>query len=143
MKRFKTLAIMAIALLAALISSTAWADHGYGHYRYHHGGARVGVYFGGPVLGFPVYPYPAYPAYAYGYGPYGYYGPVTTVIATPASPPTYIEQGSAATSGAGTGATGPASDGYWYYCNKPDGYYPYVKQCDAGWQKVAPQPGGH
>jgi len=29
---------------------------------------------------------------------------------------------------------------YWYYCRKPDGYYPYVKQCPEGWMKVVPTP---
>jgi hypothetical protein len=29
---------------------------------------------------------------------------------------------------------------YWYYCRKPEGYYPYVKQCPEGWMKVVPTP---
>ena len=29
---------------------------------------------------------------------------------------------------------------YWYYCRKPEGYYPYVKQCPDGWMKVVPTP---
>ena len=29
---------------------------------------------------------------------------------------------------------------YWYYCRKPEGYYPYVKQCPDGWMKVVPAP---
>jgi hypothetical protein len=29
---------------------------------------------------------------------------------------------------------------YWYYCQEPQGYYPYVKQCPGGWMKVLPQP---
>ena len=24
----------------------------------------------------------------------------------------------------------------WYYCSDPAGYYPYVTQCDTGWQSV-------
>jgi hypothetical protein len=27
----------------------------------------------------------------------------------------------------------------WYYCSDPAGYYPYITQCDTGWQPV---PGG-
>jgi len=27
---------------------------------------------------------------------------------------------------------------YWYYCQKPQGYYPYVQQCANGWMKVVP-----
>jgi hypothetical protein len=26
----------------------------------------------------------------------------------------------------------------WYYCENPAGYYPYVKQCASGWQRVVP-----
>lgn len=144
MKRMKSAIILLLALVAALMTSTAWAHpgpgHGYGHGYYRHGGARVGLYVGGPVLGFPYYGYPGYGyGYGNGYGPYGYYAPATTVIMTPAAPPVYIEQSSTANN-AGAIASGPASDGYWYYCSNPDGYYPYVRQCSTGWQKVPPQP---
>jgi hypothetical protein len=30
---------------------------------------------------------------------------------------------------------------YWYYCQDPQGYYPYVQQCPRGWQPVSPTPG--
>ena len=123
-----------LLLVTATAGSGALAYGGRGGYGgHHHGGGRVGVFIGAPVLGFGL-PYYGYPGYAgYGYAPYGYYGPATTLVA-PSAPPVYIEQGSAA-------ASGPASDGYWYYCSNPDGYYPYVKQCANGWQKVPPQPG--
>jgi len=29
---------------------------------------------------------------------------------------------------------------YWYYCESPQGYYPYVKRCPSGWLKVVPAP---
>ena len=150
LNRMKSASVAVLALTAALATSTAWAHRGYGYgngngYGHHyHGGGRVGLFIGGPVLGFPYYGYPAYgyPAFGYGYGypPYGYYGPATTVITTPAAAPVYIEQSSAANN-VGAYPSGPASDGYWYYCSNPDGYYPYVKQCANGWQKVPPQPG--
>ena len=38
------------------------------------------------------------------------------------SPPTYIEQGDGNT--------------VWYYCDDPQGYYPDVTECAAGWQTV-------
>jgi hypothetical protein len=34
----------------------------------------------------------------------------------------------------------PQQQGYWYYCQNPQGYYPYVKECPAGWLQVVPQP---
>lgn len=156
LKSIKSAIAILIALAAALATSTAWAYGSQGHGYRHHGGARVGIFIGSPALGYPYYGYPNYGyghapygyapyGYAsYGYAPYGYplqgyYGATTTVIATPATQPVYIEQ-SSATNNASGNSSGPASDGYWYYCSNPDGYYPYVKQCANGWQRVPPQP---
>jgi hypothetical protein len=33
-------------------------------------------------------------------------------------------------------ANPPAPNQFWYYCAKPDGYYPYIPQCQVQWQKV-------
>jgi hypothetical protein len=30
----------------------------------------------------------------------------------------------------------PYSSQTWYYCSDPAGYYPYVTQCNTGWQTV-------
>lgn len=137
MKLIKLALTGLIVLTTGSLSVSALAYQGHGHYGGgYHGGGRVGVYFGGPVVGFgvPYYGYGyGYPGYGYGYGAYNYYGPGTTVVTTPVAPPVYIEQNNAAPSG-------PASDGYWYYCHNPDGYYPYVRQCAEGWQKVPPEP---
>jgi hypothetical protein len=32
--------------------------------------------------------------------------------------------------------TPPYSAQTWYYCSDPAGYYPYVTQCNTGWQTV-------
>ena len=53
------------------------------------------------------------------------------VVVQPA-PVTYVEQAPAAQ------AQAPAS--YWYYCSDSRAYYPYVKDCPGGWQRVSPQP---
>jgi hypothetical protein len=37
-------------------------------------------------------------------------------------------------------APAPAGS-YWYYCQNPAGYYPYVQQCAGPWQPVPPQGG--
>jgi hypothetical protein len=34
----------------------------------------------------------------------------------------------------------PQAQQYWYFCNNPKGYYPYVKGCPEGWMKVVPTP---
>jgi hypothetical protein len=122
MKLFKSL--FALALLAiAMTSSSAWADRYY-HGGYH-GGPRVGVVVGIGGPGYYRYPDP------YFYGPYPYAYP--PVVVAPAEPPVYIQQAPAQDM-----QPQPSND--WFYCRKPEGYYPYVKQCPGGWQRVAPQP---
>jgi hypothetical protein len=56
--------------------------------------------------------------------------PPSTVV-VPAQQPVYIERGDG-------GATPESDPHHSYYCHNPDGYYPYVKQCPGGWQKVSP-----
>jgi hypothetical protein len=53
----------------------------------------------------------------------------------PAVPPTYIEREPAP-------EARPPADAYWYYCRGADAYYPYVKHCPGGWERVSPQPPG-
>lgn len=36
----------------------------------------------------------------------------------------------------------PPEIGHWYYCRTSKGYYPYVKDCPVGWEKVSPLPPG-
>lgn len=113
MSVIKTTALMML-LAATAASSVAFAQHGHGHR-----GPRVGVYIGGPLWwGHPYYHAPSY-----------YYVP--TPIVQPS--PVYIEQAPAPA----VSAPAPA---YWYYCRESQGYYPYVKDCPAAWERVAPQP---
>lgn len=119
MKPQKLIAIL--ALIAGLFTSgIAAADRWHGGHGHAHVG--IGLYFG-PGFGYPYpyYPYPAYP----------YYPPV---VVAPASPPTYIEQDSQQQ------AEAQPQDYYWYHCDNPNGYYPYIKECPGGWQKVLPEP---
>ncbi|MGA8049499.1 MAG: hypothetical protein WCA09_04920 [Burkholderiales bacterium] len=108
------------SLLAALALGMALAVPAHAH----GGGGHVGIYLGGPI-GWPYY----YPYYGYGYG-YPYYYPPAVV--QPSSPPVYIERQD-------TQEAAPSTS-YWYYCPESKAYYPYVKQCPGGWQRVAPQP---
>jgi hypothetical protein len=129
MKSIKLLS--GLMLLAGIsISGTALADRGHGH-GHGHGGhvhGSFGLYFGFP---YPYDPYPYYNPYRY-----PYYPPVITVP-VPTQPPVYIEQGEAPP----TLQQAPAAENYyWYHCDRPEGYYPYIKECPGGWQKVAPTP---
>ncbi|OIQ88677.1 hypothetical protein GALL_294600 [mine drainage metagenome] len=115
MKRISPLLVLTM-LAGIAVSGMAQAD------RVHVG---IGLGFGVP---YPGYYYP--PPYPY-YYPYPYYPPV---VVAPAQPPVYVEQGSAQP------APAAAETYYWYHCEKPDGYYPYIKECPGGWQRVAPSP---
>jgi hypothetical protein len=70
-------------------------------------------------FGFPVYYSPWY------YPPPVYY-PYPAVVVPP-SPPVYVER--------------DRPEDWWYYCDQSKGYYPYVKECPGGWQRVSPVPG--
>ena len=109
-----------LALLVALACMTATEP-----LHAHHGSTRVsvGVGFG---FGYPFWGPPWGPWY---WPPYSYYYPVP--VAVPAPTITYVEQRS---------APRPASEAWWYYCENSRGYYPYVKACPGGWQRVAPLP---
>src|SRR5262245_6329421 len=74
---------------------------------------HVHFYWGPAWYWGPAYYYPP---------PYYYYPP------RPAEPTQYIER------------IDPAETGSWYYCEEARGYYPYVKDCAAGWTRVAPTP---
>ena len=48
----------------------------------------------------------------------------------PSSPPIYVERSDVV----------PEGGGSWFFCRESNGYYPYVKQCPGGWQRVPAQP---
>jgi len=111
MKAQKFIVVLLVMFLACINGASAHGWRG-----------NVGVYVG-PVWGPVWYPPP-------------YYYPPQVIVVPPAQPQVYIEQPEAA-------PAVPAAGGqqYWYYCANAKGYYPYVKDCPAGWQKVLPQPG--
>jgi len=111
MRSAKAILVLLLALGAAAASAPAFA-----HSRVH-----FGLYLGAPMYWQPYYYPPAYP----------YYYPPTVVV--PQSPPVYIEQG-------GQAEQAPAGQGWWYFCRESNAYYPYVKHCPGGWEKVSPQP---
>ena len=135
MKTTKIVLALAIALAGFTAAGSALAQH-------HRHGPRVsiGIGFGVPFAAYPFYsPYyspfyspfysPYYPPY---YPAYSHY-PVPVVVQQ--QPTVYVEQQPAPQ------AQPQQPSGYWYYCNDSRAYYPYVKECASGWQRVAPQPG--
>ena len=71
----------------------------------------------------------------YGYGPlvYGYAPPVY-------APPAVVQQAPPSYGQHAVGA--PPRPQYWYFCQDAGAYYPYVKQCAAGWMRVVPPESG-
>jgi hypothetical protein len=101
-----------VALAGAFASEPALA----------HGRTRVTV---GVGFGF------GYPYWGPPWGPWYYPPPYYYPVVVPAQPVTYIEQRSAPV---------PDRGAWWYYCDRSKGYYPHVKECPTGWQRVPPVP---
>jgi len=140
MKSIKATVILLLLLLGPLTATIARADRGHFHGGFY--GPRIGLGVGlgvGLALeGWPYY-YP-YGYYPYGYYPYAVYPPA--VVTQQAAPTVYMEQGNVAPAqDSGQQSAPPAqSSNDWYYCRKPAGYYPYVRNCADGWQRVPSQP---
>ncbi|MDP3513834.1 MAG: hypothetical protein Q8S20_13905 [Sulfuritalea sp.] len=113
--------LIVVLLLGTTGISYAGGGHRGHHHRSHgHFSVIVGPYWG-PFWGPRYYPPP-------------YYAPI--VVERPV-PQVYIEQPPVASAPGGVEASN-----YWYYCAPAGGYYPYVKECPGGWQRVLPQAPG-
>jgi hypothetical protein len=97
--------------------------HNYQGHRDHHGhGSSYRIWIGpGWLPGWWGSAYPYYRYYPYSY--YSYYPAPVVIPGQPQAPEPSQEQ-----------------ESYWYYCQDPPGYYPYVKSCPGGWMKVVPEP---
>lgn len=156
-----------VLLLAALLIGATASEAALAGPRYYRHGPRIGFYVGAPLLAYSLYR-PYYRPYYY--SPY-YYPPVAVVPPAPPvyveqpqyqpqpiqppvqqpaplyqqpqqqfqpapQPQSYDQQ-----------PVQPYSDStepgnVWYYCAESQAYYPYVKQCSAGWQQVTPNTRG-
>lgn len=129
--------IVVMSICAGEMTSSA-DNYSGGHYRgrgrdgSHHGGyywggrgSSYGVVIGGPYWGASWYSPYYYPYYS----PYYPYAPAVTV---PSRQQEYIEQPRDKSS--------PRPSGVWYFCPESNTYYPYVRECQGGWQTVPAQP---
>lgn len=126
-----------IVLLVLASSHVVWASGGHGHRHPHLNlGIGVGGYYNNPGFYGSGFYGPGF----YGYRAYGYPGPFFNApiysypptIVVPVTPPVYIQREQPR-------PVQPQTN-YWHYCQDPEGYYPYVKNCPGGWLPVAPQP---
>ena len=117
--------------LCMMLGSALAVAHGHSRFS-------LGLGYYGPGF-YGGYGYGGYGFNRYGFGGYGYpyyYPPMYAyppTVVVPTTPPVYIQQESRPI---------PSQINYWYYCQKSDGYYPYVKDCPGGWLPVAPKPPG-
>jgi len=134
MKMSKTaIAPLAVLLCGILVTESAFARGPYGR-------TRVGLYIGAPVIGFGFGYHAFYPP-PYYYPPYYYYPPFQPApVVIQQQPTVYVEQNPQPAAQPQVQSPAPSS-AYWYYCADSRAYYPYVRDCPAGWQRVAPQPG--
>jgi hypothetical protein len=153
MKSIK-LILLSLILLIPTLDKLAWASHGGGvrggSYGGHalssrsHGGSYGGGsyrgygrgYYGGIYGGLYMNPWTFYPPWAYSTldpSMYGYDGYSEPIVA-PGANPVYAEQDAPPSS------TNAGQSSAWYYCTNPAGYYPYVKNCSVGWQRVPSHP---
>ena len=108
-----------LAILALLLTQSAFAQHRHGYRGHGYYGPRFGVYVGAP--------YPWFPPPTYYYPPRVIYAPAVTV-----REPVYIEQSEV------VAPRQTLEPGYWYYCQELSAYYPTVNSCPGAWQQVAP-----
>jgi hypothetical protein len=77
----------------------------------------------------PVDPYPAYP-----------YESNVTIIQTPPAQPTQPMPPVQPTQPNIQTTPSAPNNNVWYYCADADEYYPYVRECPAGWRTVPAKP---
>ena len=124
--------LLSLALLGATAPGIAQARGGHGgHFGGFGWGFGLGALITAPLIAGSYYasPYYAQPYYP---PPYAYppnYGYAPTYV-QPAYAPQYqapVQQQTNA----------------WFFCPSSNGYYPYVRQCPDGWQRVSPTPPGN
>lgn len=137
---------LAVALLGVMLASApAFAG---GRYHGGHEGARVGVgvyvgpgwwgprpYWGAGYWGGGYWGAPYWGGYYAPYYPYYGYPPV---VVQPA-PQVYIERDAPPQTAPPPASPAPQQN-WWYFCPGAGAYYPYIRECPGGWQRVAPQP---
>ena len=124
MKSLRILAMPGVLVACALAGSAAWAFHN-GGFEHQRPDRQIGVFMSHPTFGGSRH------AAAFALAPQVTHQVTPQVIVV--RDPSVCSQHNVA----GSPGVQPA---YWYYCADPQGYYPHLTQCQAGWQMVAPLP---
>ena len=129
--------ILVALLVTSAVPGHAWrgghGGHGFRHGGHGHWHGWHGYYR--PSVVFSVGPY-----WAPYWDPYWAYGYPPAVATVP--PQVYVQPApqTPAQPGLEQSPVQPYGQPSWYYCDDPQGYYPYVQQCPGGWRPVAPTP---
>jgi len=102
------------AALLVLLLALPWVGHA--GYRHSRTTVHLGFWFAPAAVWAPPPVWVAPP-------PVVYYPAPPRVCAAP--PAVWVERGR-------------GEEDYWYYCENPRGYYPYVRSCPGGWMRVVP-----
>ncbi len=170
-KQFRRLALLLAASLLTQLAwaDRGWRPvyrpgppNGYAYSHFHGGGDRhfwgtLGVLVGASALYAAMQPRTVYYEPRVVYSPPVYYSPQPTVVTQTYLIPGDQVIGSTTIVSESTSIPppppanftsnvqeGPGSSGaqWWYACRRPAGYYPYVRECPGGWEKVAATPPG-
>jgi len=96
------------------------------------------AYYSRPAYSYPAYSYPG-PAYSYSGPAYTYPGPAYAYPGPAVAPSAgYVEQGYSQAAPPQVQHSQPQGD--WYFCADSNAYYPYVRECPEGWQRVPSTP---
>ncbi|OGA48131.1 MAG: hypothetical protein A3G25_21325 [Betaproteobacteria bacterium RIFCSPLOWO2_12_FULL_63_13] len=135
MKRnLKLVPVLLMLAFGTVVSTPVMAQYrghgGYSHGRVyvhgHGGGVGLGLLLGAALVGLA---YSAAPAYAAPTSP----APVVVYPAPVAAPAvTYVQPA--------VPVATPQQQADWYYCADSRSYYPYVRECPGGWQRVPATP---
>lgn len=133
----KAALVATVFAAGAVACPPAWAGPGHGHYSHRHDGHGywgwgLGLLAGTAIVLAATEPRPVY------YSSPTYYAAPEVIYTQPpvvvhSAPPVVLPPAPSAY----------AEQAWWYYCNQPAGYYPYVKACPSGWTRISPTPPGH
>jgi hypothetical protein len=155
MRSRKFVSMLAIVLLgSALASGVAFAGgggRGHGGHPRVSVGVAVGPGWWGPRPGWvgPGWGWGAAWGPAWGWGPgwgpgpWGWGPGWGQPVVIQSAPPVFIERDPLPVNPPPPQQVAPApppQSGWWYFCPGASGYYPYVRECPGGWQRVSPQP---
>ena len=125
--RKKGILVLTLAILLVMIAGDVLAQRGsrssgrgshaqrhHSGHHHHHRHSRSYTSFG--------FMYNMSPGY------YPWYGSSVVAIPVERGPVSYIQRSE---------GDAPAEN-YWFYCSQPQGYYPWVKECQGSWQRIRP-----